>query len=100
MLVIEVLLCLVFSVVLGWWMSKQALRPVRAFNFYRAECVRPDASGNSGLGLSIARSLLRACGGWIDARSEEGKYTRMEFFMPSGNENTEKQGEKTRNTKK
>ncbi len=68
--------------------------------FYRAECVRPDASGNSGLGLSIARSLLRACGGWIDARSEEGKYTRMEFFMPSGNENTEKQGEKTRNTKK
>ena len=54
--------------------------------FYRAECVRPDASGNSGLGLSIARSLLRACGGWIDARSEEGKYTRMEFFMPSGNE--------------
>lgn len=32
MLVIEVLLCLVFSVVLGWWMSKQALRPVRAFN--------------------------------------------------------------------
>ena len=50
--------------------------------FYRAECVRPDASGNSGLGLSIARSLLGACGGWIDAQSEEGKYTRMEFFMP------------------
>lgn len=32
--------------------------------------------------------------------SDEGKYTRMEFFMPSGNENTEKQGEKTQNTKK
>jgi signal transduction histidine kinase len=46
--------------------------------FYKGE-----GSKGSGLGLAIARSLVQAHGGRIEAFSEPGKGTRIEFTVPA-----------------
>ncbi|MBN1220433.1 MAG: HAMP domain-containing protein [Anaerolineae bacterium] len=50
--------------------------------FYRTDKARSRAEGGSGLGLVIARSLIRAHGGqlWID--SQEGQGTVVSFTLP------------------
>lgn len=65
----------------GSWVAKEDLE--RIFDrFYRAEPSRNRDNGGSGLGLSIARSLLEAHGGIIWAESEEGKSTTFRFSLP------------------
>jgi signal transduction histidine kinase len=39
----------------------------------------------SGLGLAICKRIIEKHDGWIEARSEVGKGTRMTFFLPSSN---------------
>lgn len=53
--------------------------------FYRVEKSRDRDSGGAGLGLAIARSLVEAQGGSIDAHSKEGGGTRMIFQLPRAN---------------
>ena len=50
--------------------------------FYRADRARSRDTGGSGLGLSIARSLIEAHGGRIWAVSEEGKGSEFTFALP------------------
>ena len=65
----------------GSWVAKEDLE--RIFDrFYRTERSRNRDNGGSGLGLSIARSLLEAHGGKIWAESEEGKSTTFRFTLP------------------
>jgi len=45
--------------------------------FYKGE-----GSKGSGLGLAIAKSLVQAHGGKIEAYSEVGRGTRVEFSLP------------------
>ncbi len=52
--------------------------------FYRVEASRDRGSGGSGLGLSIARSLILAQGGHIQAESQVGQGTRISFRLPAG----------------
>jgi signal transduction histidine kinase len=51
--------------------------------FYRVDRARGHAEGGAGLGLSIARSLVLAHGGGINAVSEEGKGTTVTFWLPN-----------------
>ena len=53
--------------------------------FYRVEKSRDRDSGGAGLGLAIARSLVEAQGGNIEAYSNTGEGTRMVFQLPSAN---------------
>jgi len=41
-----------------------------------------DVGEGTGLGLSVAYSIVRDHGGWIDVRSEPGKGTRFAVFLP------------------
>lgn len=50
--------------------------------FYRVEKSRDRDSGGAGLGLAIARSLVEAQGGFIEAQSEIGGGTRVLFRVP------------------
>jgi signal transduction histidine kinase len=50
--------------------------------FYRADKSRSRAEGGSGLGLTIARYIVEAHGGRIEALSQEGEGTRIEFALP------------------
>ncbi len=50
--------------------------------FYRVDKSRARATGGSGLGLTIAKRLVEAHGGSIEARSEPGKGTRFTFTLP------------------
>jgi signal transduction histidine kinase len=50
--------------------------------FYRVDKSRTRATGGSGLGLTIARRLVEAHGGSIEAYSEEGKGSRFTFTLP------------------
>ncbi|HSM24949.1 MAG TPA: ATP-binding protein [Anaerolineaceae bacterium] len=65
----------------GSWVQEDDLE--RIFDrFYRAEPSRTRDNGGSGLGLSIARSLVEAHGGKIWAESVEGKSTSFRFILP------------------
>jgi signal transduction histidine kinase len=50
--------------------------------FYRADAARSRQSGNSGLGLAIARTLVLAQYGQIVAQSQEGQGTVITFSLP------------------
>lgn len=50
--------------------------------FYRADPSRHSESGESGLGLAIAKSIVEAHGGTIGAESEVGKGTSMIITLP------------------
>nr|MBI4302903.1 HAMP domain-containing protein [Chloroflexota bacterium] len=50
--------------------------------FYRVDKSRARATGGHGLGLTIARRLVEAHGGRIEAQSELGKGSRFTFTIP------------------
>ncbi|MGF1473004.1 MAG: sensor histidine kinase [Rubrobacteraceae bacterium] len=50
--------------------------------FYRVDKARSRKKGGSGLGLSIAATIVQAHGGRIEARSHLGKGTRMTIHLP------------------
>lgn len=50
--------------------------------FYRSEKSRSRATGGAGLGLAIARGILRAHGGDIQVESEAGRGARFRFTLP------------------
>lgn len=51
-------------------------------NFYRGEAAIAEAIGGSGLGLNIARELVRILGGRITLKSQAGKGSCFSFFLP------------------
>ena len=51
--------------------------------FYRADSSRARATGGSGIGLTIARQLIAAHGGSIEATSEVGRGSRFVFTLPA-----------------
>ena len=50
--------------------------------FYRADHSRTRATGGSGLGLTIARSIARLHGGDITAASEPGQGATLTIWFP------------------
>ncbi len=50
--------------------------------FYRVDKSRARATGGSGLGLTIAKRLVEANGGQIEAQSKPGKGSRFSFTIP------------------
>jgi len=50
--------------------------------FYRADPSRQTSSGQSGLGLSIVKALIKAHGGKVDVKSEIGKGSTFSVFLP------------------
>lgn len=56
----------------------------QVFNrFYKADRSRGQDTSGAGLGLYIARSIVRLHGGEIRVVSEEGKYTEFSFTLPT-----------------
>jgi signal transduction histidine kinase len=51
--------------------------------FYRADSSRAEASGESGLGLAIAKALVEAHGGLITAASALGQGTTFTIQLPA-----------------
>jgi signal transduction histidine kinase len=50
--------------------------------FYRGEKSRNRGTGGAGLGLAIARGIVRAHGGDIKVESQVGKGTQFTFIIP------------------
>jgi signal transduction histidine kinase len=50
--------------------------------FYRADCARSTVSGNSGLGLAIAKEIVQAHQGHITAVSLPGEGARFCITLP------------------
>jgi signal transduction histidine kinase len=50
--------------------------------FYLVDRSRKRRKGGAGLGLSIARTIIEAHGGWIEAESQLGIGTRMHIHLP------------------
>ena len=50
--------------------------------FYRAEQARSREAGGHGLGLSIARIIIRAHGGQIEVQSRKGVGSRFHILLP------------------
>ena len=51
--------------------------------FYRADQARGRAEGRSGLGLAIAKSIVDAHGGLLEAASEPGQGTTLTVRLPA-----------------
>jgi signal transduction histidine kinase len=51
-------------------------------SFYRGDASRSRNRGGAGLGLAIARGIVRAHGGEIRVESELGKGTQFTFYLP------------------
>ncbi len=54
----------------------------------------------TGLGLSIAHGIIKNHGGWIDARSEVGKHSVFDVYIPTGEAAEERQDEGSRGDKR
>lgn len=48
--------------------------------FYRTDASRNSATGGSGIGLSVAKSIVTLHGGTIHAKSDDGKKYRLLFL--------------------
>jgi len=56
----------------------------KVFNrFYRTDASHNSETGGSGLGLSIAKSIMESAGGSIKAESKPGEYTAFTFALKS-----------------
>jgi signal transduction histidine kinase len=50
--------------------------------FYRLDKTRSRKQGGAGLGLAIAKSIVEAHGGRIEAESIVNQGTKMRFYLP------------------
>ena len=49
--------------------------------FYRTDASRNSATGGSGIGLSVAKSIVTLHGGTIHAKSDDGKKIQIIILM-------------------
>ncbi|MEE3467808.1 MAG: ATP-binding protein, partial [Eubacterium sp.] len=50
--------------------------------FYRADSSRNSETGGTGIGLSVAKSIVDKAKGKITAYSEDGKSLRITVYLP------------------